>query len=358
MTEFTYHAISPKQSAVAKVFAFSASSKDVFKFASIDRIGRNEQGHLHGFQRSQVTNHIKEIATYLAKEDAILPNSVVIAFTSGISVEETSINGISKVLISTGDKPQGLIVDGQQRLTALSQIPDKDFEVLVSCIVCESEEELRKQFILINNTRSLPKSLIYELLPTVNGLPDRLSSRSMASSLTEQLNFDSRSELYKKVKMHTNPGGLIQDTVVQKMIMNSLADGVLREVVSQQDGINLSFKLVSDFFQAIAETFPEAWKNHTPRTSRLVHGAGIIAMGYVMEHLYFSMEARTVEDFKAGLDLLDGKTAWTSGDWKFGTEERNWRPWNDLQNLNKDWMALSSYLIDVIKRAQREQLVA
>ena len=81
-------------------------------------------------------------------------------------------------------------------------------------------------------------------------------------------------------------------------------------------------------------------------------------MGYVMEHLYFSMQARTVEDFKIGLNLLVGKTAWTSGDWKFGEEEKNWRTWNDLQNLSRDWMMLGSYLIDVIKRSQREKQVA
>ena len=259
MTTFTYNAITPKQSPLSKVFAFSARAKDIFKFASIDRIGRDDQGKLHGFQRSQVTNHIKEIGAYLSKEDAILPNSVVIAFTSGINIKDTSINGISEITINLDEKPQGLVVDGQQRLTALSQIPDKDFEVLVSCIVCESEEELRKQFILINNTKALPKSLIYELLPTVDGLPVRLSSRSMASSLTEKLNFDGRSAIFTKIKMHTNPEGLIQDTVIQKMIMNSLSDGALREVIGQPDGMNISFKVISDFFQAVAETFPEAW---------------------------------------------------------------------------------------------------
>ena len=358
MTTFTYNAITPKQSPLAKVFAFPACAKDIFKFASIDRIGRDDRGKLQGFQRSQVSNHIKEIGDYLSKEDAILPNSVVIAFTSGVTIKDTAINGVSEITITLDGKPQGLVVDGQQRLTALSKIPDKDFEVLVSCIICESEEELRKQFILINNTKALPKSLIYELLPTVNGLPARLSSRSMASSLTEQLNFDGRSSIFTKIKMHTNPEGLIQDTVVQKMLMNSLRDGALREIIDQPDGMSISFKLISDFFKAVAETFPEAWDRQTPRTSRLVHGAGIISMGYVMEYLYFSTKARTVEDFKIGLTLLDGKTAWTSGDWKFGTEEKNWRAWNDLQNLNRDWMALSSYLIDILKRAQREKQVA
>ncbi|GFO65892.1 DGQHR domain-containing protein [Geomonas paludis] len=351
MQHFTYNAITPKQSSVSSVFAFSAPVHDIFRFATIDRIGRDVEGHLHGFQRPQVATHIREICDYLAKEDAILPNAIVVAFTSGVGVSPSKIDGVSKLTITVNDEPHGLVVDGQQRLSALSQIPNKDFEVLVSCIVCPSEDELRRQFILINNTKPLPKSLIYELLPTVDGLPPRLSSRSTASTLTERLNFDENSFIQNKIKMHTNPDGIIQDTIIQRVAINSLENGALREVVNQQDGMEISFQLLSDFYQAVAETFPEAWFRQTPRSSRLVHGAGIIAMGYVMEYLYFSMDARSVEDFKAGLRLLEGKTAWTNGEWDFGDRKAKW---NELQNLNRDWMALSNYLVTAIKKALRE----
>jgi DGQHR domain-containing protein len=353
MLEFKYNAISPKQDPRTNVLAFSAGVKEILQFASIDRLSRDENGKLQGFQRPQVANHIREIRDYLSKKDAILPNSIVVAFTSGVQVNKAQLEGISEVIIKVGNKPNGLIVDGQQRLTALSQIQDKNFEVVVSCIICQSEEELRRQFILINNTKPLPKSLIYELLPTVDGLPPRLSSRAMASSLSERLNFDENSSIHTKIKMHTNPGGIIQDTIVQKMIMNSLENGALRELVSQHDGTEISFQLISDFYQAVTEVFPEAWHRQTPRSSRLVHGAGIIAMGYVMEYLYFSNNARSVSDFKQGLGLLEGKTAWTSGTWDFGDRQPKW---NELQNLNRDWMALSNYLLAVIKKVQRERV--
>ena len=354
MQQLKYYAISPKQSSHSAVFAFSAPVSEIFQFATIDRIARDEEGNLHGFQRPQVANHIREISDYLAKDDAILPNSVVVAFITGVEVSPSPINGISELTINIGDKLNGLIVDGQQRLTALSKLPNKDFEVVVSCILCPSEDELRRQFILINNTKPLPKSLIYELLPSVDGLPPRLSSRAMASSLTERLNFDENSSIHTKIKMHTNPEGIIQDTIIQKMVMNSLENGALRELFTQQEDMDISFQLLSDFYQAVAETFPEAWDRQTPRSSRLVHGAGIIAMGYVMEYLYFSMHARGVEDFKEGLSLLVGRTAWTSGEWDFGDRKMRW---NDLQNLNRDWIALSNYLIAVIKRSQREKLL-
>lgn len=352
MQQFTYQAISPKQSSQSAVFAFSAPVREIFQFATIDRIARDDEGNLHGFQRPQVATHIREISDYLAKEDAILPNAVVVAFTSGVEVSPSPVRGISEITISVASHPHGLVVDGQQRLSALALIDDKDFEVLVSCIVCQSEEELRRQFILINNTKPLPKSLIYELLPTVDGLPPRLSSRSMASTLTERLNFDENSSIHSKIKMHTNPEGFIQDTIIQKVAINSLENGALRELVTQEDGMDLSFQLLSDFYQAVADTFPEAWHRQTPRSSRLVHGAGIIAMGYVMEHLYFSMNARSTDDFKIGLSLLEGKTAWTCGEWDFGDRKPKW---NELQNLNRDWVSLGNYLISTIKKVHRAQ---
>src|SRR3546814_7697995 len=77
----------------------------------------------------------------------------------------------------------GFVVDGQQRLSALAEV-DRDFQVFVSALICRDEAELRRQFVLINNSKPLPKSLIYELLPTVDDLPARLSRRSEAADLT------------------------------------------------------------------------------------------------------------------------------------------------------------------------------
>jgi len=66
-------------------------------------------------------------------------------------------------------------VDASSASQLFTQLTTKDFEVFVAALICTDEEELRRQFVLINNTRPLPKSLIYELLPTVDGLPHRLS---------------------------------------------------------------------------------------------------------------------------------------------------------------------------------------
>lgn len=350
MKTYLYQAILPKQADKLTVFAFCAKAREILEFAQIDRIGREQDGSLKGFQRPQVSNHIKEIRAYLSQEDAVLPNSVVVAFTSGIVIKRHSDGTTATITISVDDTTRGFVVDGQQRLTALHDLPNKDFEVFVSGILCSSEEELRKQFILINNTRPLPKALIYELLPTVDGLPHRLSSRAAAAALVERLNYDETSSLHGQIKQHTNPAGVIQDTVIQKVIMNSLNDGALRELSQGEDADEKHFQLLSGFFGAVQHVFADDWQGHKPKTSRLVHSTGIMAMGFVMEHIFGLTLSTNAKKFVPFLEKLQGECAWTKGHWSFGQDYR--RPWNSLQFVPRDYLELSQYLLRILKRPQ------
>ena len=348
MSIMTYTALVPRQSSTHKVFTFCAKASEIFSFAVIDRITRSADGGITGFQRPQVASHIKEIREYLSRNDAVLPNSVVVAFTSGVVVSELS-DGLAKITINTDNENFGYIVDGQQRLSALSGLQDKDFQVIITGLLCSNDEELRKQFILINNTKPLPKSLIYELLPTVKDLPDRLSSRSIAATLVERLNYDEGSSLHNLIKMHTNPAGIIQDTVIQRFIMLSLADGIMRELSVGDNGLDRCYSITNSFFKAVSKTFSDEWHGKTPKTSRLVHSAGIIAMGYVMEHLHCTTGATRSSEFAEGLKPLKGKTAWTQGYWEFGPDSR--RPWNAIQFVPRDYQELAHFLVRAIKNS-------
>jgi DGQHR domain-containing protein len=326
----------------------AAPAREVLAWARIERVGRTGDGSLRGFQRPQIATHIKEIRDYLAHQDAVLPNPIVVAFVGGVRVVDSG-DGTASVTLSPGSTGLGFVVDGQQRLTALAGLPQKDFQIFVSLLVCSDYEELRRQFVLINNTRPLPKALIYELLPRVEGLPLRLSSRSSAAYLTERLNYDERSSLRGQIYQHTNPTGVVRDTAIQKVIMSSTSDGALRDFRGQQDEAECSFLLISEFYAAVQEVFAEDWKGHGPKTSRLVHGAGVIAMGYVLELLYARDGARDRHAFAKGLAVLRGRTAWTHGSWRFGESEVV--PWNAVQNVQRQIMALAHYLVTVVKRS-------
>lgn len=344
-----FNAVCAQQSDEHVVLSFAASAADVLHFATIDRIGRDAQGELSGFQRPQVAAHIREIRDYLEKPNAVLPNPIVVAFTDRVRVESLD-GGLARLHIDMSAGTPGLVVDGQQRLSALAEV-DRNFQIFVSALICRDEAELRRQFVLINNTKPLPKSLIYELLPTVDNLPPRLSRRSTAADITARLNFENTS-LRGYIKQHTAPEGMIADTVVQKIIMESLTNGILRSLIQGPKGIERCVRLVSNFFDAVKKTFPEAWHGHKPATSRLLHGAGIQALGDVMEVLAERSEARTVEDFRVGLECLRGRTAWTDGEWNFDGETRRWK---SLQNVNRDVALLKHYLVGIVKIDQRKR---
>lgn len=332
---------------------FVTTAAELQQFAAIDRIARDASGRLKGFQRPQIAHHILEIRDYLGNPDAVLPNPIVVAFTSGVTVEDHA-DGLCRITIDVFDGPPGLVVDGQQRLSALTQINGKPFEVFVAALICPDDAELRRQFVLINNTRPLPKSLIYELLPTVDGLPKRLSDRALAADLTARLNYDAGSTLRGLIHQHTNPSGVVRDTAIQRVILNSLSDGAMRDLIRRKDGTDRCFQLASEFYGAVRTVFRDAWVGHTPKTSRLVHGAGIVALGYVMEVLAQLDAARTEDDFCRGLACLVDRTAWTSGEWSFDSGDR--RHWKAIQNLNRDIVTLAQYLIGIVRadiRARR-----
>ncbi|CAN7506598.1 DGQHR domain-containing protein DpdB [Cupriavidus necator] len=351
MSVFRFKAIRAKQAEGHDVFSFAATPEQVLAFSEIERIGRTEDGHLKGFQRHQVASHIKEIRDYLSRDDALLPNAVIVAFIDGVKVKDLGGDIVSVEINAKKSKP-GFVVDGQQRLTALSGIKKPGFQVFVSALVCKDYNELRQQFVLINNTRPLPKTLIYELLPNVEGLPERFTSRKFSARVVDRLNYQAGSSLFGEIRQHTNPQGVISDTAMQRLVMNSTSDGAIRDFIKEEDFEELSISLIDEFFKAVVEVFRPEWVGMSPRTSRLRHGAGIVAMGFVMEMLYSTEGARLKDEFIPGLELLKPFTAWTSGTWELS--QNDVRPWNAIQNTPSDIDLLANYLTRTLKRLLRK----
>ena len=76
-----------KQSEQSQVVSFVAEADHIDQIAQISRVKRDEEKQLVGFQRGQVANHIEEIHDYLNKNDAVLPNSIILAFIDGVDLK-------------------------------------------------------------------------------------------------------------------------------------------------------------------------------------------------------------------------------------------------------------------------------
>jgi len=87
------------------------------------------------------------------------------------------------------------------------------------------------------------------------------------------------------------------------MIRNSLNNplGALAPYrgATSRDGIDINgmYKVLCTFWQSVKEVFPDAW-GKDPRRSRLMHSAGILAMGVLMDRIYARLSG-VDEDIKS-----------------------------------------------------------
>ena len=352
MKSLTVPCIKTEQSSGNWIYSFIVNGKDISKFSSISRIKRNEQGDLLGYQRPEILDHVKDIKEYLDKENAILPNSIVMACNQKISFKpEHFINdkcqmGFADLPINS-DSKIGWIVDGQQRIAALREIKHENFPVSVIAFESNDVEQEREQFVLVNNTKPLPKSLVYELLPSIGKMiPPKLKKRQKAYTVLERLNLDPQSPFYCRIKTITSKHletANIKDMSVLKMIENSSENGVLYQF--NGEGVR-AYKLLSNFWSAVASLYEEAW-NLSPKESRLTHGTGIVSMGYLMDTISYKLSGRwdipPKQSFLKELRLLGTDIPWTKGHWSFSKDTI--LPWNGIQNTSKDIDRVTNYLI-------------
>lgn len=349
------------------LYQFAVDGKCLAEFSTVSRIHRHVNGELGGYQRPEVLRHVKAIRSYLESPGALMPNALVIAFDSRVRFEATAgvaptgHSAVGTVIIPLGetDAPDlpGWVVDGQQRAAALRDARVEEFPIPVVGFITDDLGEQRAQFILVNNTKPLPKGLIHELLPATDGeLPVGLMRKRYPSKLLSALNLRPDSPMYQAIKTPTMPDGRIRDNSVLKMIENSITDGALYRYrdpkTGEGDGEKM-LEMLRHFWNAVVDIWPDAWELQ-PRKSRLTHGVGIVALGYVMDEITDNCTTgrRVVAQntYREHLAPVAEVCAWTRGQWDFGLREH--RAWNDLQNTPKDILKLADLLLRTYRASE------
>lgn len=358
--ELRLPALEVHQGPTRTLYSFAVDGKQLPLFATVSRIHRDDDAQIHGYQRPEVLSHIASIRRYLESDEPMIPNAIVIAFDKRVTFEPASSNGHHDQVCpgtlvipidpdgSDEDKP-GWVVDGQQRCAAIREARIESFPMCVTAFITDSDSEQRAQFILVNSTKPLPKGLIHELLPTTTGtLPTALQLRRFPASLIDRLNYTVGSPLFGMIHTPTTPEGVIKDNSILRMIENSLSDGALYRFRNSDTGdgdADAMLALLMDFWRAVRSTFEDAWAQ-PPRRSRLMHGVGIVSMGFVMDAIvdrYHRSHLPDEADFATDLERLKPICRWTSGSWQFGPDHH--RRWNDLQNTPRDIQLLTNYLL-------------
>jgi DGQHR domain-containing protein len=348
------------------LYCFAVDGKLLPSFATISRLRRTPESQLQGYQRPEVISHIAEIRRYLESSDPMIPNAVVVALNKTVRFQRTDSEPgnshetrVGTLIIPLDpnlpeeDKP-GWIVDGQQRIAAIRDAQIEKFPICVIGFITDDLHEQKNQFILVNSTKPLPKGLIYELLPSTEGfLPSFLQKRRFPAYLMERLNHDEDSPFKEIIMTASNPGGIVRDTSILKMCENSLHDGVLHRFRDATNGgwnAEDMLRVLKYFWSAVANVFKDAW-GLPPRRSRLMHGAGIVSLGFIMDAIgdRSPLDSVPTEDFfKVDLDQLTPLCRWTHGYWNFAPDIQ--RKWNDIQNTPRDIQMLANYLLIQYKK--------
>ncbi|GFO65894.1 DGQHR domain-containing protein [Geomonas paludis] len=360
------------QARETEVFMFFCPGEDVLKIADISRICRDESEKLEGFQRKEIKNHVNGIVEYLDKGHVLFPNAIILAFSKEIEFKQargknpdgvTDIADIGTLIVpirAEGHRA-AWIVDGQQRSIALTKSKSSGIPVPVVAFIAPDLETQRSQFILVNKAKPLPTRLINELLPEVDThLPKDLSVKKIPSELCNLLNADPGSPFYRLIERESlktpeaHSDGIVNDTAVIEVIKKSLGTplGALAQYKawgSDSADTTGMYQTLVIFWRAVKEVFPDAW-GVPPAQSRLMHGAGIKAMGVLMDKIMGRITVRSdsSQEIKAALQAIAPNCAWTKGTWE-GLGMR----WNEIQNVTSHIKILSDYLVKLDCNARK-----
>lgn len=358
---------------VPPLYQFSLTGEEIELLADISRISRNQDGKLIGYQRPGARQHIAEIAEYFDGDRPLMPNPIILAMSPDMEFKSSrgpgttdgynTIGTIEIPIPKLGDPKPAWIVDGQQRTLALQKSSKTRLAVPVTAFIADSLELQREQFLLVNNSKPLPRGLVTELLPEVETtLPKRMAQRRVPAKICELLSIHPESPFFGLVKRPSmtkeeRKTAVITDTSLIDMLKDSLSttSGCLfsyRNIATNETEMDLIWDTLVLYWSVVKEVFPEAWG--LPSTqSRLMHGVGIIAMGKVMDRVMSVINPRSRNARKLVRDdllLIASDCRWISGHWD---EDLNGLAWNDLSNIPSHRKLLSSHLQRLYLTAKR-----
>jgi DGQHR domain-containing protein len=352
------------------LYLFALRADELLDVADISRVSRDDAGELLGYQRPEVKRHVENIVDYLNSSDQVLfPHAIILALDSSVTFTRARgpkvDDGIADAgtltiqIRKNGPRP-AWVVDGQQRALALSRCKRGSLAVPVAAFISDDVETQREQFLRINTTRPLPRGLVTELLPKVTSvLPPGLAAKRAPAALVDALNRTPESPFCQLVRRSsdendTKKSHVVTDTALVQALSESLGttSGCLfsyRNLSTGETDYAAVLRVLLVYWTAVKATWPEAW-GKAPTQSRLMHSAGIRAMGKLMDRMMGTIDAdgaHAEELIRAELALLRPHCAWTAGEWEFGLR------WNEVQNLPTHIRLLSNHLVRAYLQVRR-----
>jgi len=362
--KFEFYATRIKTKDGHELFSFPIDGKKIFDIATVSHIKRDGT-EIEGFQRSAVQAHIKVIAEYVEKSDAMIPNAIVLAI-SDPDVDFEKIDCQTKAIGEIGilripnhlhidiesETRPAFIVDGQQRTQAIQQAKVSSFPIMVCAFKEGDQEYMAQQFYNVNATKPLPRELIAELLPNLPHVSAKLRPKQMAAELGNQLAFDMRSPFFSIVKSTSNPdseGFLRLNSIINPIeaLINDPTSYLGMQCTNTQfSDIEKIKNVLFNYWDAVKQVFPEAW-GIRPQESRLMHGTGMYAMFQLTTIVLRNCSDNpNIDEIVDHIRLIAPHCRWTEvdGDWEDINTLGTNMPWNGFQNTAIDKRNFTAFL--------------
>lgn len=293
---------------IGEFFIGAIDSKTLLKITTVDvrAFERGESGTIDGIQRELSKSRLKDLSQYVNLEYATFPTSVILAIDERC-VDLTQVEGCKgmyrlEVTGFEGDDDEepipleasAFVIDGQHRLAGLeNRDPEKEnFEVNVSIFIGADVSDQAEIFSRVNLAQTkVNKSLTYDLLEYAKEMSPQKVAHDVVIALNSEIRDNDNKKkgpFFKKIKrLGVRTPGVDGETLAQATVVN----GLLRYLPQNQekersksrfgfsrksekneswrtrifvdfyrnDDIPSIFLIVSNYFEAVAQKWPDAW---------------------------------------------------------------------------------------------------
>jgi len=238
-------------------YVFSLPASELRKIAYVSE--RTKDNPEEGIERNLIRSRCKKIGKYIQSQMAIFPNSIIIALEDTARFEPDGANGNGTICIPR--KPsQALILDGQHRLYGFDYAGDKDMGLLIVAFIDIPIKMKAHIFRMINGEQKpVNRSLVYDLLDLDTSTAKFEEER--AHALVKELDRDEKSPFYQKIQMtgKREEGFISQASLITYLKPHLRTRGLFQ--TEKYLSFNRQFALLSDYFNAVRDTFPFDWGN-------------------------------------------------------------------------------------------------
>jgi DGQHR domain-containing protein len=340
------------------IYQFLLAGDKITQVADISRVARGKRGKLEGFQRKQIQSHVKSIEDYLNRGvnrgGVLFPNAILLALSEDVKFQ--AVRGPRKAHSESWSTMGYLDLPLlQQRSLALAKSKNKALPVPIVAFVSNDLNIHKEQFILVNRARPLPQRLINELLPETHSdlLPRELLAKQVPAKLCEMLSQDPNSPFFGLIRRPSDPEkseAVVVDSAIVHMIQHSLdtptgALAAYRQVEGRATEVREMYEALKRYWTSVRTVFRDDW-GLPPGKSRLMHSAGIAALGMLMDRVLIKHpdSARQGAAITRDLQAIAPHCRWRAGTW-----EGIGRDWNEIETTSKGIKQLAAELVQLHK---------